>query len=120
MNISDDQMDLYNWKKNPAAAVPLSDIPSTMTGFTPNRYGLFHTTGNVSEWTLSVDRPFNRKNPFRPDARNLKTAEGVRIIRGGSWYSASIANMMVSYRDAFPPHHSTQETGFRIAAKLLP
>jgi formylglycine-generating enzyme required for sulfatase activity len=120
MTISDREMSLYNWKKNPDALQPVYDIPLTQQTYQPNRYGVFHTTGNVSEWTMSVDRPFNRKNPFQLDARNLNTTEGVRIVRGGSWYSASIANMLVSYRDAFPPQHSTQETGFRIVAKLLP
>lgn len=120
MTISDREIALYNWKKNPDALQPVYDIPLTQQTYQPNRYGIFHTTGNVSEWTMSVDRPFNRKNPFQLDARNLNTTEGVRIVRGGSWYSASIANMLVSYRDAFPPQHSTQETGFRIVAKLLP
>ncbi|MDP1675627.1 MAG: SUMF1/EgtB/PvdO family nonheme iron enzyme [Bacteroidota bacterium] len=120
MTISDDQMKLFNWKKNPDDSIPVYDIESTHMKYKPNRYGLFHTTGNVSEWTMSIHRSFNKKNPFQLDSRNLETSEGERVIRGGSWYSASIANLYISYRDAFPPQHSTQDVGFRIIAKLLP
>ncbi|MDZ7292941.1 MAG: formylglycine-generating enzyme family protein, partial [candidate division KSB1 bacterium] len=45
---------------------------------------------------------------------------GLRVARGGSWYSASIAILYIPYRDAFQPEHSTQDLGFRIVAKLLP
>lgn len=120
MTISDDQIGLFNWKKNPEAPIPVYDIALTQIKYKPNRYGLFHTTGNVSEWTMSVHRSFNRKNPFQLDSRNLETSDGPRVIRGGSWYSASIANLYTSYRDAFQPQHSTQDVGFRIVVKLLP
>jgi len=77
-------------------------------------------TGNVAEWTQSVDRPFNREHPFPDDERNSDAAAGQRTVRGGSWYSASIASLSTPYRDAFPPSHSTQEIGFRVVARLLP
>ncbi len=51
MNISDREIPLFNWKKNPDAPVPVVDIQMTTQKFSPNRYGLYHTTGNVSEWT---------------------------------------------------------------------
>ncbi len=120
MTISDDQIGLFNWKKNPNALIPVYDIFSTRHTFKANRYGLFHTTGNVSEWTMSIHRSFNRKNPFQLDSRNRETSDGPRVIRGGSWYSASIANLYIPYRDAFQPQHSTQDVGFRIVATMLP
>jgi hypothetical protein len=54
------------------------------------------------------------------DDRNHDDTAGLRVARGGSWYSASIAILYIPYRDAFQPEHSTQDIGFRIAAKLLP
>ena len=120
MQISDQEMHLYNWKKNPIAAVTVIGIDSSATSFSPNRYGLYHMTGNVVEWTQSVFQPFNRDNPFRNDRRNHREAEGLRVARGGSWYSGSIAYMYIPYRDAFQPEHSTQDVGFRLVARPLP
>lgn len=52
--------------------------------------------------------------------RKLKRCTGQRSVRGGSWYSASIAYLYIPYRDSFQPEHSNQEVGFRVVAKMLP
>ena len=118
--MSDLETPLYNWKKNRGAAVTVEGLVSTPTNYRPNRFGAFHMCGNVGEWTQSINRPYNRDHPFIDDDRNADEASGLRVVRGGSWYSASIAYLYIPYRDAFQPEHSNQEIGFRIVAKALP
>jgi formylglycine-generating enzyme required for sulfatase activity len=120
MFISDNETPLYNWKKNPDAVVTVVGIQDSYSAYRPNRFGLYHLTGNVVEWTQSTNRPYNRERPYVDDDRNHDDAVGLRVARGGSWYSASIAILYIPYRDAFQPEHSTQDIGFRIVAKLLP
>ncbi len=120
MSISDEELKWYNWKKNPDAAVTVVGVNDSQTAFKPNRYGLYHMSGNVVEWTQSLFRPFNREHPYTDDDRNHDDSAGLRVARGGSWYSASTALLYLPYRDAFQPEHSSQDIGFRIAARRLP
>lgn len=120
MNISDDESRLYNWKKNPTADVTVVGIEVSKSMYKPNRYGLYHATGNVSEWTQSVSRPHNKRRPYVDDDRNHDDVSGVRVLRGGSWYSASIATLGLAYNETFPPEVSAPYLGFRIVARPLP
>lgn len=120
MTISDRESPLYNWKKNPDAPVTIVGLNESPDLYQPNRYGAYHMCGNVVEWTQSINRPFNKDKPFVDDERNLDETPGLRVARGGSWYSASIAYLYVPYRDAFQPEHSSQDIGFRIIAKPVP
>jgi formylglycine-generating enzyme required for sulfatase activity len=118
--LSDKEVKLYNWKKNPDAPVTVIDIADSKANYTPNRYGLYHVSGNVVEWTSSISRPFNRDNPYKDEERNREDSVEVRIVRGGSWYSASIALLYIPYRDNFQPEISHHDLGFRIVVRLLP
>jgi formylglycine-generating enzyme required for sulfatase activity len=120
MFISDNETPLYNWKKNPDALITVVGMQDSYSIYQPNRFGLYHLTGNVVEWTQSTNRPYNRERPYVDDDRNHDDAVGLRVARGGSWYSASIAILYIPYRDTFQPEHSTQDIGFRIVAKQLP
>ncbi|MBM2840639.1 MAG: FGE-sulfatase protein [Bacteroidetes bacterium] len=120
MTVSDQEIPLYNWRKNPDALVTVVGIANTLVEYRPNRFGAYHLSGNVVEWTQSINRPYNRERPFVDDDRNSDEAAGHRVARGGSWYSASIAYLYIPYRDAFQPEHSSQDTGFRIVVKALP
>jgi formylglycine-generating enzyme required for sulfatase activity len=120
MTVSDQEIPLYNWKKNPDAPVTVVSITDTPAKYRPNRFGVYHVCGNVVEWTRSINRPYNRERPFLDDDRNADVAAGLRVARGGSWYSASIAYLYIPYRDAFQPEHSSQDIGFRIVVKALP
>lgn len=121
MTISDNEVGDYNWKKNPWEPVTVAGIEATRSKYRPNRFRLFHMTGNVVEWTQSVNRSFSSKNPYNnDDERNHDGTPGLRVARGGSWYSASIAYLYIPYRDAFQPEHSSQDIGFRVVARLIP
>ncbi len=119
-SLSDKEVPFYNWKKNPDAAVTVIGIRDSPVQFRRNRYGLYHMSGNVAEWTQSVVRPYNRERPYEDDDRNHDDTAGLRVVRGGSWYNASVALLTLAYRDTFQPEHSTPERGFRIVARRLP
>jgi formylglycine-generating enzyme required for sulfatase activity len=118
--ISDAEAKLYNWGKNPNVPVTVVGIAETTRGFFKNRYGIYHTSGNVAEWTRSAFWPYNREQPYRDDGRNLPNTPGSRTVRGGSWYSATSATLYNAYRDAFEANRRSNDVGFRIVAKPRP
>ncbi len=118
MSISDREVSLYNWKKNPEVPLTVMDLASSRAGYTANRYGLYHMSGNVAEWTQSIFRPYGKENPYADDERNHDDTAGRRTVRGGSWYSATTAPLYVPYRDAFQPDHQNNDLGFRLVARL--
>lgn len=120
LTISDEEVRLYNWKKNPDVPVTVVGIRQSLAAYTPNRYSLYHMSGNVVEWTQSIHRPYNREHPYADDDRNHDETPGQRVARGGSWYSASIALLSLPYRDAFPPDVSNHDLGFRVVVRPLP
>ena len=120
MQLSDAEIPWYNWKKNPAASITVVGMQNTFSIYRPNRFGLYHLSGNVVEWTQSIHRAYSRQHPFVDDERNHVDTAGLRVARGGSWYSASSALLYLPYRDAFQPEHSSQDIGLRIIAKRLP
>lgn len=119
--VSDEEMKLYNWKKNPTAPETVIGIEATRDRFKPNRYGAYHLSGNVFEWMQTTNRPYNRDRPYTDDdGRNREEGTDVRVTRGGSWYSASVAQLSIAYRETFPPEVRHHDLGFRIVAHLLP
>ena len=56
--------------------------------------------------------------PYRDDDRNADDAPGLRVTRGGSWYSASAVRLQLAYREEFQPELSSDDLGFRVAALL--
>jgi formylglycine-generating enzyme required for sulfatase activity len=120
MIISDNEVHLYNWKKNPEAQVTVVGFQESQSNYQPNRYGLYHMSGNVAEWTQSVHRSYNHEHPYVDDDRNRDSASGLRVVRGGSWYSASTAILYLPYRETFQPEISASYLGFRVIARRLP
>ena len=120
-SLSDEESKFYNWKKNPNAPETVTGIEATKARFQPNRYGVFHLSGNVVEWTQSINRPYNRERRYADDdGRNRDDWTEARVARGGSWYSASIALLSIAYRDTFQPEVRHHDLGFRVIAKPLP
>jgi formylglycine-generating enzyme required for sulfatase activity len=117
-SLSDGEVNLYNWKKNPGAEITV--VGASQINYRPNRYGIYHLSGNVVEWTNSVARAFNRERPYVDAERNRLDVNEARVARGGSWYSASIALLYIPYRDSFQPEVSHHDLGFRIVARPLP
>jgi formylglycine-generating enzyme required for sulfatase activity len=118
MELSEPQAGLYNWRKNPGAATTVVGFDSTPRDYRPNRYGLFHASGNAREWTQSVFRTYSAAHPYRDDDRNRDDTPGLRVTRGGSWYSASAVRLHLAYREEFQPELSSDDLGFRVAAVL--
>ena len=116
VELSEPQSALYNWKKNPGAEVTL--VGPGDKGFRPNRYGVLHASGNAREWTQSAFRRYGSDRPYRDDDRNADDAGGMRVTRGGSWYSASSVRLRLAYREEFQPELSSDDLGFRVAALL--
>ncbi len=120
MAISDAEVGLYNWKKNPDVAVTVAGVADSRSVYKPNRYGLYHASGNVAEWTQSVFRHYNQQAPYEDDDRNHDGTPGRRSVRGGSWYSATSAPLYLPYRDSFQPEHAGNDLGFRVVARMRP
>ena len=118
--LSEPQMHLYNWKKNPGAEVTLIGAAETPARFRANRWGIYHASGNAAEWTQSAWRPYGRENPYRDDDRNSDKSSGLRVTRGGSWYSATTSRLSLAYREEFQPELSSNDLGFRLAVLSLP
>jgi formylglycine-generating enzyme required for sulfatase activity len=118
-SLSDAEIGSYNWKKNPLTEVTVFGTGDSEGKFRPNRYGIFHLGGNVVEWTLGTNRAFNREKPYADDDRNREDLTGVRVVRGGSWYSASNALLYIPYRDTFQPEISHNDLGFRVVVRNL-
>jgi hypothetical protein len=62
----------------------------------------------------------NRLHPYQDDERNYDEKSGLRVVRGGSWYTASVAVLGIAYRETFQPEVSAPYLGFRIIARRLP
>ena len=121
MNISDNEVKLYNWKKNPDAEVTVVGWHETQRNYRSNRFGVYHMSGNVTEWTQSVYRTYNRQHPYvDDDDRNHDETPGERVLRGGSWYTASIAVLYIPYRENFRAEVETPYLGFRVVARPVP
>lgn len=121
MSISDQEVGLYNWRKNPGADVTVVGMAETISKYQPNRYGVYHMTGNVTEWAQSIYRPYSRQHPYiDDDDRNHDETPGERVLRGGSWYTASVAVLYIPYRENFRPEVQTPYLGFRVVAHPVP
>jgi formylglycine-generating enzyme required for sulfatase activity len=118
--ISDSEKPLYNWGKNPGATITVVGFEETRRRYKPNRYGLYHASGNVAEWTSSAFWPYSKQQPYTEEKRNNPDLPDRRSIRGGSWYSATSAPLYLPYRDGFQPARNGNDMGFRVVARPKP
>ena len=76
--------------------------------------GLLDMSGNVWEWTHTRYRPY----PYQPaDGRNDPEAEGMPVMRGGSWYRDQW-NAHCSARSRNVPVACFVNLGFRVVVSL--
>ncbi len=77
--------------------------------------GLHELVGTVYEWTRSLYRPY----PYQPDdGREQNEDEGLRVVRGGSWYD-NRTYVRCAFRDGGPPRLVYNDSGFRLARASL-
>ena len=73
--------------------------------------GLQELAGNVYEWTTSLYRPY----PYQADDGRERTGvEGLRVMRGGSWYTDR-DTVRCGYRDGIAPGNWDFSPGLRLA-----
>ena len=81
-------------------------------GATPD--GLHDLAGNVYEWTATLYRRY-RYDPA--DGREDPHADGLRVVRGGSWYTGK-ERVRCAYRDGDVPRRWDNFLGMRLARTL--
>ncbi|MGB2821196.1 MAG: SUMF1/EgtB/PvdO family nonheme iron enzyme, partial [Phycisphaerae bacterium] len=65
-----------------------------------------------AEWTLTAHRPY----PYAgADGRNDPSAEGRRVVRGGSWYDRP-ERCRSAFRLSYRPYQPVYNVGFRVVA----
>ena len=90
-----------------------SRVSAPVGSYRANPWGLCDMHGNVAEWTLSAYRPY----PYREDdGRNEPTANGKRVVRGGSWYDRP-GRCRSAFRQSYLPDQGVYDVGFRVACR---
>ncbi len=82
-----------------------SDKPIGQSPVEPNSLGIFHMSGNVSEWCSDVFKPYN------PEVRALNTTD--MVIRGGSFESPDY-ELTVYHRGQLNPEGKSKTIGLRL------
>ena len=78
--------------------------------YRPNAWGLCDMHGNVAEWTQTRYMPY----PYSPtDGREDATAEGRRVVRGGSWRDRP-RRCTSSFRLGYRRYQPVYNVGFRV------
>jgi len=84
--------------------------------YPPNAWGLFGMHGNAAEWTLTTYKPY----PYdTADGRDKGTAEGSKVVRGGSFYDRP-ARARSAFRLAYRPYQKVFSVGFRVVCPAAP
>jgi formylglycine-generating enzyme required for sulfatase activity len=97
--------ELANFNNNLGETLPVGSFPA---GASP--YGLLDLSGNVWEWTTSLERPY----PYQADdGREDPDAEGHRIARGGSFYYTQYQLRCIA-RSGFAPTTANPHFGIRV------
>lgn len=84
-------------------------------GQRPNTNGLFDMMGNVYEWTLDWDAPYQLDNVISNPKGPLTGKD--KVVRGGAWHSPS-HYLRFSDRVAKTPEYKYSDVGIRCAYSL--
>jgi formylglycine-generating enzyme required for sulfatase activity len=117
-NIADVALAKYyaNWVPHDPSTNDNGVITMPVGSYEANAWGLHDTHGNVWEWTQSMYSSY----PYRhDDGRNASSAEGYRVVRGGSWRDKPFQCRSAS-RGFYRPWHTVYNVGFRVVCSRLP
>jgi len=101
--------DTFMWHAGNAPA-ELPEVESLRA----NPFGLYEMLGTVWEWTASLHVPYPATEG---DGRDDRSAEGPRVVRGGS-FRHSAEEMRCGVRKGLDPETVQDDLGFRIARLL--
>ena len=114
---------LFAWGDNPALAPQFAWMALNAHGFVhsrgllqPNAFGLFDMAGNVAEWCIDAVTPNYEGAPSFSN-RAVTDADGMKIIRGGS-YKSEGETLSPYYREANSPTYRSDTVGFRLVQSL--
>ena len=106
--------DSPRWLPAIAAVNDGAIVTENVGRYPPNAFGLCDMHGNVAEWTRSVYRPY----PYDPrDGRDDPTAQGSKVVRGGSFYDRP-HRARSAFRLHYPPWQPVFNVGFRVVCQL--
>ncbi len=95
-----------------AASAPVGSFPAGASWC-----GALDLTGNVWEWCNDRYAPYvaaENKDPVG------SSTEPGRVVRGGSWRGADIADFRCAFRDNYDPETRQDDLGFRVARDFNP
>lgn len=76
--------------------------------------GAYDLSGGIAEWAADAVAPYS----LHPSTADL--SGGMRVVRGGSWFSFAAFLLRGAHREAFEPDHATSVIGVRCAGDLEP
>ena len=79
--------------------------------FSPNKWGLYNTHGNVAEWCFDYYGAYDLENTTNPSGPTTGT---LRINRGGGWNDYA-KHLRCAYRASTTPDQKMNNIGFRLA-----
>ena len=79
--------------------------------FSPNKWGLYNTHGNVAEWCFDYYGAYDLENTTNPLGPTTGT---LRINRGGGWNDYA-KHLRCAYRASTTPDQKMNNIGFRLA-----
>ena len=82
----------------------------------PNAWGLYDMIGNVWEWNEDLYDNNYYKNSPNTDPKGTNS-DGLRVLRGGSWYNEARGSRLSDHNFDFPGN-GDDDNGFRLV--LLP
>jgi formylglycine-generating enzyme required for sulfatase activity len=91
--------------------------PAPVGSLLPNPFGLHDVVGNVWEWCLDADGPYDQ--PGRA-GDGLRTSDAVNHIHRGGSYVINARFSRSSMRNRYPPASRSPSVGVRAARELAP
>ena len=100
----------YSWNSN-SRTHPIA-------GLLANAWGLFDMYGNVSEWVEDCFHYDYNEAPSDGSARTIGCSNKTRVVRGGSWVTASHFSRSATRDNGTQTDRKRSGVGFRLARSL--